>query len=186
MHRLRYMLGKEATISTRPQKAPRHAIHLLQRCVNPGRMYQQNNDCISYEELLALDQNINRLRAFTERDVKWKERGFYWQGNRPRKDGERWYYIVRREVWKRWKKKSSVDHDKRQSLKKETKVRVQGRFYEAFKILSLLSLLQEHSSWKKNDSLWRNGTKDRIIDDVTLTRFREHLSLEEILNTWVV
>ena len=51
------------------------------------------------------------------------------------------------------KKRSYVDHDKRQSLKKETKVRVQGRFYEAFKILSLLSLLQEHSSWKKNDSL---------------------------------
>ena len=25
-----------------------------------------------------------------------------------------------------------------------------------------------------------------VIDDVTLTRFREHLSLEEILNTWVV
>ena len=108
MHGLRYMLGKEATISTRPQKAPRNAIHLLQRCVNPGRMYQQNNDCISYEELLAFDQNINRLRAFTERDVKWRERGFYWQGNRPRKDGERWYYIVRLEVWRRWKKKKEV------------------------------------------------------------------------------
>ena len=25
-----------------------------------------------------------------------------------------------------------------------------------------------------------------VIDDVTLSRFREHLSLEEILNTWVV
>ena len=25
-----------------------------------------------------------------------------------------------------------------------------------------------------------------VIDDVTLTRFREHSSLEEILNTWVV
>ena len=25
-----------------------------------------------------------------------------------------------------------------------------------------------------------------VIDDLTLSRFREHLSLEEILNTWVV
>ena len=36
-------------------------------------MYQQNNDRISYEELLAFDQNIDQLRAFTERDVKWRE-----------------------------------------------------------------------------------------------------------------
>ena len=56
IHRSRYMLEKEATISTRFQKAPRRAIHLLQRRINPGRMYQQNNDCISYEEILAFDQ----------------------------------------------------------------------------------------------------------------------------------
>ena len=67
------MLEKEATISTRPQKAPRHAIHLLQRRVNPGRMYQQNNDRISCEKLLAFDQNIDQLRVFTEKDVKWRE-----------------------------------------------------------------------------------------------------------------
>ena len=36
-------------------------------------MYQQNNDRISYEELLAFDQNIDQLRAFKERDVKWRE-----------------------------------------------------------------------------------------------------------------
>ena len=73
MYRSRYMLEKEATISTRPQKAPRHAIHLLQRRVNPGRMYQQNNDRISCEKLLAFDQNIDQLRVFTEKDVKWRE-----------------------------------------------------------------------------------------------------------------
>ena len=60
------MLEKEATISTRFQKAPRRAIHLLQRRINPGRMYQQNNDRISYEELLAFDQNIDQLRSFID------------------------------------------------------------------------------------------------------------------------
>ena len=77
MLRSLYRQEKEATASTRSQKAPRNSIHLLQRRVNPGRMYQQNNDRISYEELLAFDQNVDQLRAFTERDVKWsKYKGF--------------------------------------------------------------------------------------------------------------
>ena len=37
------------------------------------------------------------------------------------------------------KKRSSVDHDKRQSLKKETKVRVQGRFYEALDLITIIT-----------------------------------------------
>ena len=37
------------------------------------------------------------------------------------------------------KKRSHVDHDKRQSLKKETKVRVQGRFYEALDLITIIT-----------------------------------------------
>ena len=51
---------------------------------------------MSYEELLALEQNIDHLLAFTERDVEWREIEFYWQGNRHTKDAERRYYVVRR------------------------------------------------------------------------------------------
>ena len=38
---------------------------------------------MSYEELLALEQNIDHLLEFTERDVKSREIEFYWQGKRP-------------------------------------------------------------------------------------------------------
>ena len=146
MHRSRYMLEKEATISTRSQKAPRHAIHLLQRRVNPGRMYQQNNDRISYEELLGFDQNIDELRSFTQRDVKWREiKDLTGKVIDPEKTGNGSITLYVERFEDDGKKRSSVDHDKRQSLKKETKVRIQGRFYEAFRS-SLLSLLQEHSS----------------------------------------
>ena len=99
MHTSRYMLEKEATISTRFQKAPRHAIHLLQRRINPGRMYQQHKDHTSYEELLAFDQNIDQLRAFTERDVKWREiKDFTGKVIDPEKTGNGRYYIVPRAV----------------------------------------------------------------------------------------
>ena len=36
-------------------------------------MYQPSNYRMSYEELLAMEQNIDHLLAFTERDVKWRD-----------------------------------------------------------------------------------------------------------------
>ena len=47
-------------------------------------------------------------------------------------------YVERFEGYEK-KKKSSVDHDKRQSLKKETKVRVQGRFYKALDLITVIT-----------------------------------------------
>ena len=155
------MLEKEATISTRFQKAPRHAIHSLQRRINPGRMYQQNNDRISYEELLAFDQNIDQLRAFTERDVKWREiKDFTGKVIDPEKTGNGWYYIVPRAVWRRWKEKK-FRWSRWTAIPKERNKGSRSRPFLWGIRSSLLSLLHEHSSWKKNGYLWRSWTKYR-------------------------
>ena len=42
-------------------------------------MHQPSNYRMSYEELLAMEQNIDHLLAFTERDVKWREIEFYYR-----------------------------------------------------------------------------------------------------------
>ncbi|CAH3034939.1 unnamed protein product, partial [Porites lobata] len=160
-------------------------IHLLQRRVNPGRMYQQNNDRISYEELLAFDQNIDQLRAFTERDVKWSNmKDFSGKVIDPKTtgNGDITLYVERFE--EDVKKRNSVDHDRRLSLKKETKVRVQGRFYEALDLHFYHCYRNTHP--ERRMAICEEIERKIVIDDVTLTRFREHLSLEEILNTWVV
>ena len=69
-------------------------------------MYQQNNDCISYEELFAFDQNINRLRAFTERDVKWREiKDFTGKVIDPEKTGNGDITLYLERFWRRWKEK---------------------------------------------------------------------------------
>ena len=174
MHRSRYMLEKEGTISTRSQKAPRHAIHLLQRRVNPGRMYQQNNDRISSEELLAFDQNIDQLRAFTERDVKWSNmKDFSGKVIDPKTTGndDIILYVVRFE--EDVKKRNSFDHNRRLSLKKETKLRVQGRFYEAFDLHYYHCYRNTHP--ERRMAICDEIEQKIVIDDVTLTRFREHL-----------
>ena len=148
-------------------------------------MYQQNNDRISYEELRAFDQNIDQLRAFTQRDVKWRKiTDFTGKVIDPEKtgNGDITLYLSRFED--DGKKRSSVDHDKRQSLKKETKVRVQGRFYEALDLHYYHSYRNTHP--ERRMAICEEIERKIVIDDVTLTRFREYLNLEEILNTWVV
>ena len=44
-------------------------------------MYQPSNYRMSYEVLLALEQDIDHLLGFTERDVEWREIEFYKQGS---------------------------------------------------------------------------------------------------------
>ena len=77
-----------------------------------------------------------------------------------------------------------VDHDKWQSLKKETKVRVQRRFYEALDLHYYRSHRNTHP--ERRMAICEEIERKIVIEDVTLTRFREHLSLQEILNTWIV
>ena len=179
MHRSLYRQEKEATTSTMSQKTPRNSIHLLQRRVNPGRMYQQNNDRISYEELLAFDQNIDQLHAFTERDVKWSNmKDFSGKVIDPKTtgNGDITLYVERFE--EDVKKRNSVDHDRRLSLKKETKLRVQGRFYEALDLHFYHCYRNTHP--ERRMAICEEIERKIVIDDVTLSRFRGHLSLEEI------
>ena len=107
---------------------------------------------MSCEELLAMEQNIDHLLAFTERDVKWRDIEFYWQGKRPRK-------------------RRSDDHNKRLSLKTETKVRVQGRFYEALDFHFYHCYRNTHP--ERRMAICEEIERKIVIDDVTLSRFRK-------------
>ena len=54
-----------------PENVFRRPVHLLRRHLKPERVYRKSNGPMSHEELLAFDQNMDQLRVFTERDVKW-------------------------------------------------------------------------------------------------------------------
>ena len=82
------------------------------------------------------------------------------------------------------KKRRSADRDKRLFLEKETKVRVQGRFYEAFDFYFYHCYSNTHP--ERRMAICEEIERKIVTADVTLSRFREHVSLEEILNTWVV
>ena len=63
--------------------------------------------------------NIDQLRAFTERDVKWSEiKDFTGKVIDPEKTGNGDITLYLERFEDDGKKRSSVDHDERQSLKK--------------------------------------------------------------------
>ena len=72
-------LDKKKTLPLQP--GPRKLLEIPFICfhwrVNPGRVYQPSNYRMSYEVLLALEQDIDHLLGFTERDVEWREIEFY-------------------------------------------------------------------------------------------------------------
>ena len=68
--------------------------------------------------------------------------------------------------------------NKRLFLQKQTKVCVQGRFYEALDLHFYHCYRNTHS--ERRMAVFKEIERKIVIDDVTLSRFREHLSLEQI------
>lgn len=56
-----------------PKKGLQRQVHSLQRRMKPGRLYQNCNAKMPYEELLLLNENAYEETSPTERDEKWME-----------------------------------------------------------------------------------------------------------------
>ena len=69
-------------------------------------------------------------------------------------------------------------------MKKETKARVQGRFFEALDLHFYHFYRNTHPG--RRMAICEEIERSIIVQDVALTCFREHLSLQEVMNTWIV
>lgn len=165
-----------------PGNAFRRPAHLLRRHLKPERVYRYSNGPMSHEELLAFDQNMDQLRVFTERDVKWVQvKDFSGKKIDPNKteDDDITSYIQLFQLEDR--KKNCQDEA---PLKTETKTRVQGRYFEALDLHFYHYYRNTHP--ERRMAICEEIERSIVVDDVALTCFREHLSLQEIINTWVV
>ena len=178
------MRKTEIQISPITEKVSQRTMRLLRRRFKPARAYQHNNGQLSHEELLVFDQNMDQLRTFTERDVKWIEVKDFNGKKIDRKktgSGDITSYI---EQFERLEEKKNSSHDEVLPLTKQTKVRVQGRFYEALDLHYYHHYRNTHPG--RRMAICEEIERSVFVDDVALTVFREHLSLQEIINTWVV
>ena len=181
--------------SARPFRRP---AQLLRRRLRPSKAYQHNDGQMSHRELLTFDQNMDQLRAFTERDKGVEVKDFNGDKIDPNNNnGNITSYIAMFEVGRR---ADSSSHDESKSgastgdttrpvddqpaESDETKTRVRGRFYEALD-------LHFYHYYRNTLSERRMAICEEIeqsitVDNITLSWYRENLRLQDVLNMWML
>lgn len=172
--------------------------HLFRRRLRPSKAYQQGDSHMSHRELLALDQNMDHLRAFTERDKVIEVRDFNGKKIDPNKTGNHdiTSCIAMFEDVKGTDKNISNGNNNGASTTKaaqdnemsseseETKMRVRGRFYEALDLHYYHYYRNTHP--QRRMAICEEIERGIVVDNITLSWYRENLRLQDVLNTWML
>ena len=179
----------------RPLRRP---VHLLRRRLRPSKAYQHSDGQITHRELLAFDQKIDQLHAFTERDkVLDVLRDFNGEeiDTSETENGDITSYIAMFEVEKRTDNSSSdatkcasvlktSQGDAQAQESEQTKLQVHGRFYEALDLHFYHYYRNAHP--ERRMAICEELERSIVVDNTTLSWFRENLRLQDVLNTWML
>ena len=172
---------------------------LLRRRLRPSRAYmcQHSDGKISHEELLRLDQNMDQLCAFTERDKVIEVKDFNGEKIEPNKPGnyDLTSYMGMFAVESKADNSSSqngecsstvkTDHDTGLSrVSEETQKRVRGRFYEALDLHFYHNY--RNTQPERRMAICEEIERTIVVDNITLSWFRENLRLQDVLNIWML
>ena len=187
----------EATAeNTTPFRRP---AQLLRRRLRPSRayMYQHSDGQIPHGELLRLDQNMDQLCAFAERDKVIEVKDFNGEKIDPNKTGncDITSYMGMFEVESKADSRSNDDikcastvktgHDNGlPRVNEETKKRVRGRFYEALDLHFYHNYRNAHP--ERRMAICEEIERTIVVDNITLSWFRENLRLQDVLNIWML
>ena len=180
----------------------RRPSQLLRRRVRPSRAYmcQRSDGQISHEELLRLDQNMDQMCTFTERDKVIEVKDFNGEKIEPDKTGkyDLTSYMGMFAVKSKADSSSSqddqdgkcsstikTDHDTGlPRVSEETKKRVRGRFYEALDLHFYHNYRNAHP--ERRMAICEEIERSIVVDNITLSWFRENLRLQDVLNIWML
>ncbi len=171
------------------EKVFRRPVQLLRRRLKPCKAYQHSDGQMSHAELLSFDQNMDQLRAFTERDKMIELKDFNGEKIDPKKTGNSdiTSYIAMFDVESRAKNSSNAKQCTQKGKPcsdEETNVRVRGRFYEALDHHFYHYYRNTHP--ERRMAICEEIERTIIVDDLALTCYREHLSLQDVMNTWML
>lgn len=182
--------------NTRPFRRP---AHLVRRRLRPSRAYmcQHSDGQITHGELLRLDQNMDQLCAFAERDHVIEVKDFNGEKIEPNKTGncDITSYMGMFAIESKadgssnqdgkCASKVKTDHDTDQPrVSEETKKRVRGRFYEALDLHFYHSYRNAHP--ERRMAICEEIERTIVVDNITLSWFRENLRLQDVLNIWML
>ena len=182
--------------NTKPFRRP---AQLLRRRLRPNRAYmcQHSDGQISHGELLRLDQNMDQLCAFAERDNVIEVKDFNGEKIEPNKTGncDITSYMGMFAIESKADSNSNeegkcastvkTDHDTDlPRVSEETKKRVRGRFYEALDLHFYHNYRNAHP--ERRMAICEEIERTIVVDNITLSWFRENLRLQDVLNIWML
>ena len=177
----------------------RRPAQLLRRRLRPSRAYmcQHSDGQISHGELLRLDQNMDQLCAFAERDKIKEVRDFNGSKIEPKKteNCDITSYMGMFAVDSKADGNSSEGGKCSLTVKtdldtgvpqvsEETKKRVRGRFYEALDLHFYHNYRNAHP--ERRMAICEEIERSIVVDNITLSWFRENLRLQDVLNIWML
>ena len=174
--------SKNAITKDKPAAAEmlRRPVQLLRRRLKACKAYQHGDGQISYEELPFFEQSLDQLRTFTEGDKNFN-------GGKidPEKTGNTdiTSYIATFEVQRKTPSNKCASTEKTGS-DEETDVRVRGRFYEALD--HHLYHYYRNTHPERRMAICEEIERTIVVGDLALTCFREHLALQDDMNTWML
>ena len=189
-----YLPKKE--IAPIAKNALRRPVHLLRRRLKPGSAYRHSHGQMSHEELLAFDQNMDQLRAFTGREEKMEVKDFNGTKIDPNKtgNGDITSYMG---LFEQENAARSSSHESRfaptikrpencvkSPSKKETKVRVESRFFEALDLHFYHYYRNTHPG--RRMAICEEIERSIFVENIALSSYRDNLRLQDVLDSWML
>lgn len=171
------------------EKVFRRPVQLLRRRLRPCKAYQCSNGQMSHDELLSFEQNMDQLRAFTERDKMIELKDFNGQKFDPGRTGNSditshiAMFEVESKANNRREAKKCASMEKTRA-DEETNLRVRGRFNEAVDHHFYHYYRSTHP--ERRMGICEEIERSIVVDDLALTSFRESLCLQDVMNTWML
>ena len=179
---LKHRMTKHEPIA---EKVFRRPVQLLRRRLKPCKAYQCTDRQMSHDELLSFEQSMDQISAFTERDKMIELKDFNGKMIHPSKgNSDITSYIAMFEVEGSPNKSSGANNcasPEKSCVDEETNARVRGRFYEALDYHFYHYYRNTHPG--RRMAICEEIERNIVVDDLALTCFREHLSLQDIMNT---
>ena len=172
----------------------RRPVRLLRRRIKPERVYRRGNGQVSHEEQLAFDQNMDQLRAFTDREKKMEMSDFYGKKFDPNRidNGYMTSYTAGFDLENKSRTivcestcpvSRNSPKDKLPS-KRETKDRIEVRYLEALDLHFYHYYRNTHPG--RRMAICEEIERNISIDNVALSLVRDNLRLQEILDSWLL
>ena len=193
---LHFVNQGKAKITPVATSTSQRSVFSIHRQIKAGRKYKIQDNQMSYEELLVLDEKMDKMSDLTstERELHLKDfcgREINTSHRRETENNDITAYIPWFAFQKDEPKNSGIERrslennsENKQALNRETRARVEGRFFEALDLRFYHYYLGICPG--RRSAICDEIERRIFIDNVSLSWYRDNLRLREILDSWML